>query len=89
MACLISIECVSHSVCTAVNNLRLDLSLCVFAFAVISSEAVTSGGAVVQQPLTDTQTVLITTAAALPATQVHCHNGPLTFAFHILALFQP
>lgn len=38
--------------------------------AAISSEAVTSGSAVVQQPLAHAQAALMTTAAALPATQV-------------------
>ncbi|GLD46160.1 RNA-binding protein 10-like protein [Lates japonicus] len=44
--------------------------------AAISSEAVTSGSAVVQQPLTHTQTALITTATAIPATQVEIVGKP-------------
>ncbi|XP_042264536.1 RNA-binding protein 10 isoform X2 [Thunnus maccoyii] len=44
--------------------------------AVISSEAVTSGGAVVQQPLIHTQTALITTATTIPATQVEIVGKP-------------
>ncbi|KAM7411808.1 hypothetical protein PAMA_021673 [Pampus argenteus] len=43
--------------------------------AVISSEAVTSGGAVVQQPLIHTQTALINTAT-IPATQVEIVGKP-------------
>ncbi|XP_040007857.1 RNA-binding protein 10 [Xiphias gladius] len=44
--------------------------------AAISSEAVTSGSAVVQQPLIHTQTALITTATAIPATQVEIVGKP-------------
>ncbi|XP_068996757.1 RNA-binding protein 10 [Embiotoca jacksoni] len=44
--------------------------------AVISSEAVKSGSAVVQQPLAHLQTALITTAAATPATQVEIVGKP-------------
>ena len=58
--------------------------LCVPLKAVISSEAVTSGGAVVQQPLIHTQTALITTATTLPATQVRYYY--LTLLFHCCVL---
>ncbi|KAM9350756.1 RNA-binding protein 10 [Symphorus nematophorus] len=44
--------------------------------AAISSEAVTSGSAVVQQPLTHTQTALITTATTTPVTQVEIVGKP-------------
>ncbi|XP_073326076.1 RNA-binding protein 10 isoform X2 [Pagrus major] len=44
--------------------------------AAISSEAVTSGSAVVQQPLTHTQTALITTTTTTPATQVEIVGKP-------------
>ncbi|XP_040905900.1 RNA-binding protein 10 isoform X2 [Toxotes jaculatrix] len=44
--------------------------------AAISSEAVTSGTVVVQQPLAHTQTALITTATAIPATQVEIVGKP-------------
>ncbi|KAM9856021.1 RNA-binding protein 10 [Aulostomus maculatus] len=44
--------------------------------AVISSEAVTSSGAVVQRPLTHTQTAVISTATAIPATQVEIVGKP-------------
>lgn len=44
--------------------------------AAISSEAVTSGSAVVQQPLTNTQTTLLTTATTTPITQVEIVGKP-------------
>ncbi|XP_044065667.1 RNA-binding protein 10 [Siniperca chuatsi] len=44
--------------------------------AAISSEAVTSGSAVVQQPLIHTQTALITTATTTPVTQVEIVGKP-------------
>lgn len=53
--------------------------LCAFPYeAVISSEAVTSGGAVVQQPLIHTQSALITTATNISTTQVQYYQ-PLVF----------
>ena len=55
--------------------------------AVISSEAVTSGGAVVQQPLIHTQTALITSATTIPATQVQYYHLTLLFASCILTLY--
>ncbi|XP_071332453.1 RNA-binding protein 10 [Trachinotus anak] len=44
--------------------------------AAISSEAVTSGSAVVQQPLTHTQTALMASSATIPATQVEIVGKP-------------
>lgn len=63
--------------------------------AAISSEAVTSGGAVMQQPLIHTQTGLITTATTLPATQVQyyyliflCDCFVLIFSYSIPELLR-
>lgn len=68
--------------------IELDLQLCAcLCAAAISAEAVTSGSAVVQQPLTHTQTALITTATTTSVTQVQHDCLLFFFASGIFALF--
>lgn len=60
------------------------LFMCIYLHAAaISSEAVTSGSAVVQQSLSHTQTALITTATTTPVTQVCFSSLPLEF-LHVI-----